>query len=367
MRHFSKSPHRVSRVQFSRLTVLVLFFATITACAGGAPSDHDAQLSDTEDAGPDISEPTDATDVPQDTGADTADADEDACGVCCPGERSCVSEAAIGVCADDGSEVTEQACGEGQICEQGSCVDEPVCTPGETKCHDGGSRLVCRPAGTGWRTEACATGESCLGGECVPGEPNGAECSADSDCAGGKCRCGSDESCSPSASRTYCTATCTPGSCGPDEICVASSEFNGASYDHCVPECDETCALTGLSCVTLPTRDTGALTYEEGCYFDSAVDVGEECASAGECTGGTCLEGYFDTGLCTFECSDNCPEGTACVELEAGTYHCTPLCGDGTVGGGGTCPLEGGGDRWDVQCAPRSTYGGAAKRVCVST
>jgi hypothetical protein len=123
-----------------------------------------------------------------------------------------------------------------------------------------------------------------------------------------------------------------------------------------------------MTCASLPTRDSGELTFEQACYFDDAVDVGETCTSADKCTGGTCLEGYFDnTNICTYECSGDCPTGTACIELQSGSYHCTPLCGDGSVGGSGGCPLEGGGDLWDVQCSTRNTYDGFARRVCVST
>ncbi|QDG54506.1 hypothetical protein FIV42_28300 [Persicimonas caeni] len=355
-------------MQFIRLTALVVFFAILTACAGGSPSDLDAEQNP-QDAGQDTAEPDDASDAsnPGDVGVDSADTVDDPCGVCCPGEQVCSDGNTLSTCADDGSGFTDQTCGDGKICEQGACVDEPICQPGDTKCHDGSTRLVCRAGGTAWRTEDCGTGNSCVDGECLSGDPNGSECTADADCAGGKCRCGSDESCSPAPSRTYCTSTCTPGSCGPDEICVSSDSFNAASYDHCVPKCNETCALAGLSCVSLPTRDSGELTYEQGCYFDSAVDVGEECSSATNCTGGTCLEGYFNTGLCTFECAGGCPDGTACVELQSGTFHCSPLCGDGSLSGSGGCPLEAGGDRWDVQCAPRNTYDGLARRVCVST
>lgn len=357
-------------MQFFRLMALVALFATLTACAGGSPSDKDAEQSP-EDAGSDALTPSDAsdtTDTVDDSGegADASDADDDPCGVCCPGERTCSDDNTVSVCADDGSGFDDQACGEGKICEQGACVDEPVCQAGETKCHDGTTRLVCRAGGTGWRTEDCGTGNSCVDGECLSGDPNGAECSADADCAGGKCRCGSEDSCDPAPSRTYCTSTCTPGSCGPDEICIASDSFNGASYDHCVPTCDQTCAIAGLSCVSLPTRDSGELSYEQGCYFDSAIDIGETCSSATHCTGGTCLTDYISTGLCTFECDGDCPAGTACVELQTGKYHCSPLCGDGSLGGNGGCPLEGGGDVWDVDCAIKNTTEGHAKRVCVS-
>jgi hypothetical protein len=352
-------------VQFFRLIVLIVFLAATPACAGGSPAGSDAAQPDPEDAG-DTSSIQDASDAAD--AADVADTRDDPCGACCPDDRTCLSRAAVGVCDDDGSQYTEQTCGESEICEEGICVDEPICDPGETACNDATSRLICRPDGTQWRTESCASDTACVDGECVSGGANGTECSASGDCAGGKCRCGSDESCSASPSRNYCTSTCTPGSCGPDALCVASDQFNPASYDHCLPTCNQSCAFAGMTCASLPTRDSGELTFEQACYFEGVVDVGEACPSPDNCTGDTCLEGYFgNTNLCTFECAGDCPTGSACVELESGTFHCTPLCGDGSIGGSGGCPLERGGDLWDIQCGTRNTFDGFARRVCVST
>jgi hypothetical protein len=348
-------------VQFIRLIVLIVFVAATAACAGGEnPVTADAAQTTPDDVGGEDAPAHDTSDAP----GDAADIQDDPCGVCCPGERTCSDETTASVCADDGSQYVDETCGDEQICEAGSCVDEPVCQPGETVCLDGTSRNICRPDGTSWRAESCDANTSCIDGECLSGAKNGASCGGDADCAGGKCRCGSDESCSPSPSVTYCTATCTPGSCGSDEICVASDSFNGASYDHCLPTCDQTCPHAGMRCASLPTRDSGDLTYEQACYFEEVINVGEPCTSADNCSGGTCLKDYYDSvDVCTYECSGDCPSGTACVELVSGTYHCAPLCGDGSPGGSGDCPL---GDIWGVSCGTRTTPQNFAKRVCVA-
>lgn len=361
-------------MQFVRFKIFIVMLSLVVGCAGGSTDDNDNATSGPQDAGedgaagPDAQDDSGAPDTgPEDAGPEDVGEDADACGVCCPGERTCLTEDMVGVCDDDGSQHTEEPCGDGQICEDATCVDEPVCDAGETRCHDGTTRLICRGDESGWRTETCGSDEACLSGECVTGAPNGAECADDDDCAGGKCRCGSAESCSPTPSRTYCTATCTPGSCGPDEVCVDSEAFDGASYDHCVPSCDQSCPISGLTCASVPTRDSGELDYARGCTLDTAVDIGEECTSETNCTGTTCFEDHFDFGICTFECSGNCPDGTSCVQLEGGTYHCSPNCGDGSPGNSEVCPLDPDGDDLKIDCEVRTDYDGSARYVCVST
>jgi hypothetical protein len=359
--------------------ILAAFLSiAIAACAGDSledvdTGDQDAQLdSGAADAAGDIGDAADLpVDASGDVGANAGDAHEDACGVCCPDQRTCLDDNRAGVCSADGSEFVEEVCADTETCEEGSCVPVQICQEGETQCYDSDSRLICRPGGTAWRTEECAAGTACVGGECVSGAANGTTCSDASECAGGKCRCGAGESCTavpPGAeSKTYCTATCTPGSCGPGQICVSAQDFGAAGYDHCLPICNEVCALEGMACVHVPTRDSGELTFEQACFPDDAVEIGRECTSDRWCAGGTCLRDYFDIALCTAECSGNCPDGTACVELEAGAFHCSPLCGDGTPGTSDPCPLEGGEDIFSIGCAPKTTFGGGVKEVCVST
>ncbi len=353
-------------MQLFRLMILTVVVTSLSACASGGPADSDADLGGPHDAGHDATAPhdTDTADTTADVVADVAQ--EPVCGVCCAGEHTCIDDATVGVCANNGTAYNRQTCDSGKTCKNGACITPPVCQAGESHCTDSHDRQICRPDGSGWRTETCAQNKTCLQGQCVSGKPNGAQCSADGDCAGGKCRCSSSDNCSPAPTHPYCTTACTPGSCSDGQVCVSAQDFPAAGYDHCMPTCNVDCPLDGMACVAVPTRDTGDLTFVTACYPDYALPIGQECTSASGCVGGTCLQGYFDTGLCTTECTGNCPQGTACVQLQSGgAYQCTPLCGDGSQSGTGPCPLDPDGSRFDVTCKSRITYSGDGKRVCV--
>lgn len=346
------------------LLCLLIALSSLFGCAQGESDPVDAGNSDGDTNG-DV-DPGDATEDSDTSDArDTEDTDQpqDLCAVCCPGEVTCVDGTTRGVCKDDGSGYEETECGAGDICTSGTCEPEPVCTEGETRCFDSTTRLVCRPGGEAFRQETCATGESCFDGECVTGEPNGSACTSADDCAGDKCHCGSAESCSPTPTAAFCTAECTPGSCGPDEICVDSDIVDGSSYDHCVPTCTDICPISGLSCVALPTNDSGALDWVQGCHLDTVDRIGaKNCSSADTCAGDTCLEGYFDFSMCTHACDEECPEGTACAVLPDGdgNAYCTPLCGDGSRDTTENCLLAPDGDIFVADC---EYHGGST--VCV--
>lgn len=335
------------------------------ADAADAHHREDSGDAKQQDSGQDTAEPADTDE------ADLEETPEDPCGVCCPGEISCVDGDTLGTCLPDGSGYEEASCGEEELCEDAACVARPVCNEGETACHDGKTRMVCRAGGAGWRTDDCADGMSCVGGECLAGEPTGHACEAADDCAGAKCHCGSDESCDlpdESSLSGYCSATCAPGSCGSDEVCVSATHWPAAREDHCLASCSGGCShLPGMTCASVPTMDSGELTFEEACVPQGIVDIGERCERSETCSGGTCLLDYIEVGLCTTECAGNCPEGTACVELRDNTYYCSPICGNGDPAGSSPCPLAGGEDMMSIQCAVKNQYGGGAKRVCAST
>jgi hypothetical protein len=338
------------------MSLLVLLFAA-SACASGG--DVDPQETTPDDAGIDAADTSDTAEAGD---ADVRDADADNCGQCCPGERTCTDQETVGICNDRGNDHDEQPCGDGQICEDGHCIDEPICDPGQTQCHDATHRLVCRSSGTAWRTEPCDAGQACLDGDCLDGAPNGAECTDDSDCAGGKCRCGSSENCDPDPTRPFCTTPCTPGSCADGEVCAEASGLAGVDYNHCLPGCDQTCSMDGLSCIHVPTQDSGDWTYEPACYSDSVVDVGQPCTSDSECPVGECLHDYYDAGFCTFSCTGDCPDRTACVELD-GAHFCTPRCPDDDPS---VCPHDKSVRGWDVVCEFKVTYDNGGRRVCVA-
>lgn len=287
------------------------------------------------------------------------------CGVCCPGEVSCVSETRRAICAEDGSRFDELDCGEGESCNEGQCISIGICEPGDKRCHDGSTLLVCRTTGEGWSPQACGAGSVCIGGECVSGSPNGATCSVDGSCAGGACRCGSDDSCPASYRPAYCTNACdSQGDCTTDEWCLDASQYHAPhAYDHCVRRCDQACAISGLACKYVPVHDGGEQRWEQACVQPNLKSVGEECTSHDECLAGFCNQDIFSTtGYCTRRCeTGSCPANSACVELRTGEYWCSLLCD------GQECPLNVPEQRFDVTCKVRGVLGGGIARVCAST
>lgn len=364
------------------ILAICLSLGGATACATDSVEEPDSGGQDTrQDTSTDadsLADATGSTDTHSDaTLADThktPDSGNDVAPFCTPSQNTCADASTKRICAPDGSEFIEEACEDDQECENGSCVAPALCEPGDTQCYDGTTRLICRPSGSDWRSETCEADTSCVEGECVSGSPNGQPCTANDDCANGLCRCGAEDDCDPVGGNDvtpYCTETCTPGSCGAGQTCVSAQDFPVAGQDHCVQVCNQTCALDGMTCASIPTRDSGELSFEQACVPAGVVDIGLECsaATADACAGGTCLQDYFEIGLCTSECDGDCPNGTACVKLKPNSdlYQCSPICGDGTPGGSSDCPLEGGQDLSSVTCATKVTSDGDATQVCVST
>lgn len=367
-------------MQYIRVMILAawtstLLLAGLTGCATDAPSDHVGDVEDTRSPA-DVDEKDtqggqDALADAQPDTPDVPDAEPDPCEVCCPGDVTCINGGTRGVCKPDGSGYVEEECAAEQMCTGGACVARPVCTPGEKTCYDASTLQVCKADAGGWRTESCDPSTTCIDGSCVTGNRNGEACEQASDCAGGKCRCGAGESCPPypaGAIEAYCTSGCTPGSCGPGELCLSASDFPAAGYDHCVPTCQQTCALPGMSCAWVATRDSGALSFQQACVPIGTVDIGKKCEADDVCTGGTCLEDYFEIGMCTSECTGDCPTGTACVKLVGDTFYCSPLCGDGSPGNSAPCPLAGSQQgMMSIGCATKTKYSGGAAHVCATT
>jgi len=351
-------------VRYSSLIILLVFLA-MSALSACASNELDQGAADTRADGGSTGDVSSEDAPSEDAQSDIVDAREDTTPApfCTPVENTCADENTTRICAPDGSEFIEEACANDQECADAACVPRQICTPGEQECYDATSLMTCRPTGTAWRTETCATGTSCVDGACLSGAPNGTPCAENNDCAHGLCHCGSEDSCDPVggiAVTPYCSASCTPGSCGSGEICVSATDFPAAGQNHCAPVCNQVCALDGMTCASVPTRDSGALTFEQACVPEGVVDIGKECsaANADACAGGTCLLDHFRVGLCTSECDGDCPNGSACIELVAGSgeHYCTPICGDGSAGGSGACPLGEHGGFNEIACSIKTVY-----------
>ena len=362
-----------------RALMVLMCAIGLSGCASGK---RDPSLMLTEDMGAsDMATVEDmaVADMPIDQGvADMGqDMPEDmnTCPVCCAGESMCQDGQTRLVCNDTGTGFDPVACGGEEICDAGTgaCAPKPVCTPGQAMCVDSLTQLVCRASGTGYSTVSCPASTSCVDGQCVSGNVNGQSCAVGADCAGGKCQCGDEEGCPASLSPAYCTSACADSSaCASDEWCLDASARHvnaaGADYDHCVSRCSTGCDVSGMSCRFAPIVDeSGQPGWGRACVWDALKAVGEACTADAQCVGGRCLLGYYNTGVCTSPCeTQGCPEDAACVLIND-EYLCSPLCGTGSIAGTESCPFDPDDSRFDVTCAPKSTYGGGARRVCVRT
>ncbi len=323
-----------------------LFFA---ACTTDAPTgeSNDNNGSDVGNADTDT-DPTDTDD------ADGDDVDP----VCTPGEQRCQDNTIVEACDDDGQGFEGvDTCTDGQICEDGACVDEPDCVDGEQQCHDSTSILSCTATGNWGPPSDCPDGEACFNGTCTDGAPTGAVCDTHNDCAGGVCRCGSGESCDVDIT-SYCSSSCSTSSCNSGEICWASQGIDIAADDHCLAPCGSGCSLDACHPVLTETDDGYA--WEDACLPDGLQQIGEECESDAECASESCYDGEFDFGFCTRQCEEGgCPDGMACVRHSSGDeYRCYDECDADS-----DCPGE-----WDVGCSGlRETPEGDTANVCASS
>lgn len=296
------------------------------------------------------------------------------CGVCCVNDKTCIDESTVGSCRQDMTGFNPIPCAAEEVCMNGACVVPPVCVAGEKRCYDSVTLLTCRQTGDGFITSPCAENTSCIDGNCLSGLPAGQLCSTDDECASQVCRCGtgSDDVCPSSIQTGYCAAPgCTADSCGRDGVCFASDILplsEAADFDHCLSKCAFDSCPTGMECISLPTRTNDGIVWENACYYSSLKAIGSECGSDTECVTGTCLRDYFDTGYCTRRCDEDssCPADAACVLLRPNEFYCSLKCGTGSVGGTAICPLEAGGERFDVTCQNLPTPENSIVRTCAA-
>ncbi|TXD31903.1 hypothetical protein FRC96_19945 [Lujinxingia vulgaris] len=331
------------------LTLLsLLLLALLSACSG-----VDAPIVAT-DTGEDASE-SDATDDtspdPVDTGNDADDVDTapDPCPVCCAGTARCGAGGAREVCNETGTAYEPDPCEEGSSCSAGVCEPDPICTPGESRCVDAQTQLTCRATGLAYRTDTCTGGQVCAAGECRDGLANGAECSADSECAGG--------SCLNVGGTSYCTSNCQSASCGDNEACWNVEGIEHQQEPHCLERCQVSCAREDMRCVAVHTEVDGEIAWANACVPDALKSIGARCTSNTECASETCRLDYFSDsddiaiGYCTRNCqAGGCPEGSECIAI-GGEQWCQPRCSEGV------CPLDPAGNNLRIICGTRQIVG----------
>jgi hypothetical protein len=195
----------------------------------------------------------------------------------------------------------ERPCGEGFVCENGSCVPncgDAGCQPGDCNPETG----VCVPCDG---PEDCEGDESCIDGRCVetcdpanPGtctrgtcDPSTNECV---ECT--ESSCGEGQTCDPNSGRCRDTETCPHGSC---------------AYGQCVDGVCRPC--TPGSCPDGDTCDTDSGRCRDGCESNS------ECYGEQTCIGGICRTPCANDAAC--DRSEYC-EGGYCRPAYAQNGQC---------------------------------------------
>ena len=282
-------------------------------------------------------------------------------------ELPCEPQCGAGACGDDGCGGSCAACGEGELCEAGTCVPEadPCLGITEAGCCEQGALIYCADGqiiGGACEDQPCGWSEDALGGQggyrCGGwgADPSGelshscdgscySECwgreCGDDGCAGSCGTCPDGVACEAGHCAGPCEPACDGHSCGPDGC--------GGSCGLCAP--GEACN-TGGACVN--PDDCEAIGYDGACQGDivtwceSGVIIVYDCAEVGktcgyeEASGNTCVSG----GPCVPDC-----DGKVCGPDGCG-YDCG-ACPHTFVCSGGSC-IEEGPDVIDSPDAPPS-------------
>lgn len=296
--------------------------------------------------------------VLEETGVCVADGPE----VCNGEDDDCNGE------VDEGCLAIGEPCADGTQCVGGLCADTVagrVCT---TACDPMRPSLGCGPG------LYCGINAACEG-HCVRGEagmlPNGADCTANTECASLFCA-------DPGDRRRRCLDPCRgdAGLCLAGEVCAAGSGACGACVDAAIvfgrrglgePCAEDGECRDGLVCHEsagireCASRCAGAdNTCPRGfecrrnlCIRDRRQGVGGICEEGADCGEAICAaqgERQWCTAVC--DAVDDCPNGFDCVAT-GGTRVCAPMrslegepCDDSAdcvtglcanVGGGGVC------------------------------
>jgi hypothetical protein len=214
----------------------------------------------------------------------------------------------------------------------------------------------------------------------VDGQPIGAPCDVDGQCAGGlECACAPGSGCGPAFTHGVCTRPCETTQCCDTPQCLeprvcASLAFAGGAdagppvrRPRCVAPCASAgdCAV-GFACPTLASGTAPSSSWVRGCLpIGAQRDLGEPCRDENEtldadsCGTGVCAN-IGALGVCSANCDAThpCPSGAICARLRDRRDFCLAPCTSDAecardpllscVGG-----LDSGGTDTSV-CAPRS-------------
>lgn len=278
---------------------------------------------------------------------------DSASGSGCTGDAVCLpAQFGGGVCADGC--MTDTDCRPEYACRPNATYpDRMYCAPAcasDSECSVAGNvcnvatGLCAPPFDAGRLGGTCSGREPCEGGTCFgerdTGYPAGycAYVGCEVGVAGS---CPSDGVCATRGTRNVCFDGCaTAMDCREGYSCRPSDPSDAASPLACLPACanDDQC----------PSRSTICNVGTGFCALPFDPDaLGNACASAAECVGGTCLTeeaagwpsgtcGYAGCRLSGMGPSSPCPMGSVCIDDAAGDAEigiCVSACADG----GATC------------------------------
>ncbi|MFK7985664.1 MAG: trypsin-like serine protease [Sandaracinaceae bacterium] len=289
-------------------------------------------------------------------------------------------------CAQD-SECVGQTCRDtsaGQICTAECDPLRPDfgCDPGLYCARTDGCNGLCLPIGTGDQSltlgTACTADSQCESLYCAdPGDGNMRclqSCRGDTGmCLAGEACAANPGDCGGCVAEEILRADRGLGeSCEVGADCRSGACFEDAGRRYCSrsceadPDCPDAFHCRDMACVAGPRGD-----------------IGEPCASNGDCVMGTFCATRGSQSWCTRVCdTEECPDGFACVEA-GGTQVCAPdrgLLGDACTGNAdcitNSCAVSGGVGSCtrecssDAPCAPgfecRRISAGSATAVCVA-
>ena len=270
------------------------------------------------------------------------------CPASCTTDSQCIAGdyCSAGACVP--KKPTAATCSAANECASDNCVDgvccNTACAGACDACNLTGTAGTCSPVASGGSgspscspyvcngsSSACPTactadsqciiGDYCSAGACVPKKPTAATCSATNECASGNCVDGVCCNSSCSGSCDACNLAGKVGTCSP-----SASGSSGS------PSCSPyMCGGSSASCPTACTTDS-------------------QCISGNYCAGGACVPKKLDAATCsaTNQCaSGNCVDGVFCNSSCNGACDACNLAGKV-----GTCSPSASGSPGSPSCSP---------------
>jgi hypothetical protein len=264
---------------------------------------------------------------------------------CKVGKTTCTSGSSECMETGNAPNGSTSSCGSGRVCNNGSCnacsegspcsTNLPQCKTGTTACSTG--RPVCNVSGNLPDNTDCGAGHMCRGGNCIVCGGNGQPC-----CGGNNGSCSGGGVCKGGTCAPACVAG---GMCGTNNKCTRS-QFSCATGTQ---QCVSSAINEGMSCSGKSCR--GGQVIEGRCSGGDCVQMPVQTCGADEvCMGNACQKNCGVAG------KDCCP-GLQCngdnVECDT-SNHCVK-CGNR----GNVCCFNGGGVRCSsgLRCVQDETCG----------